>query len=255
MIIVQITDLHIYAPEEQKNYPIDTAANLSKCIDKINNLVPRPDLVLATGDLVQSGSKAQYDRLKEILDLLEIPYFLIPGNHDNRTCLKAVFDNHKYLQTDDEFCHYVIEDYPLRLIALDSSEPGRVGGKMCQKRYAWLRDRLSFASNTPTLLFLHHPPFATGLPLFDDYGFSQVEQLQEIITRNPQIVKVISGHLHRAIETKIGNSSVSVCPATAYIYSLSLSGKDIYKTDEPPGYQVHLWSQANRTIISHNLFF
>ncbi|MGF1489903.1 MAG: phosphodiesterase [Prochloraceae cyanobacterium] len=255
MIIVQITDLHIYDRAEEKNYPIDTAANLSKCIDNINNLVPRPDLVLATGDLVQSGSKTQYDRLKEILDRLEIPFFLIPGNHDDRTCLRSVFDDHKYLQTEAEFCHYVIEDYPLRLIAIDSIEPGRVGGKICQKRYNWLLDRLAEAPHRPTLLFLHHPPFTTGLPLFDEYGFKQVEQLQEIITQNPQIVKVISGHLHRTLETKIGNSSVSVCPATAYIYSLSLFGKDVYKTNEPPGYQMHLWNREQKTMISNTLFF
>ncbi len=255
MIIVQITDLHIYAKEEQKNYPINTAANLSKCIDKINNLLPRPDLVLATGDLVQSGSKAQYDRLKSILDLLEIPYFLIPGNHDDRTCLKAVFDDHQYLQNNGEFCHYVIENYPLRLIGLDSIEPGRVGGKICQKRYIWLRDRLEEAANTPTLLFLHHPPFTTGLPLFDEYGFQEVDTLQEIIKENPQIIKVISGHLHRGIETIIGNSSVSVCPATAYIYSLALLDKDIYRTEEPPGYHILLWNSDYKTIISNSLFF
>ena len=255
MIIVQITDLHIYAKEKQNNYPINTAANLSKCVDKINNLVPRPDVVLATGDLVQSGSKPEYDRLKEILDLLEIPYFLIPGNHDDRHCLKSVFNDHEYLQNDGEFCHYVIENYPLRLIGLDSIEPGRVGGRICQKRSSWLRDRLSEAANTPTLLFLHHPPFTTGLPLFDEYGFQEVERLQAIVQENPQIVKVISGHLHRGMETNIGNSSVSVCPATAYIYSLALFGKDIYRTEEPPGYQIHFWSAADRRIISHSLYF
>ncbi|MDJ0725232.1 MAG: phosphodiesterase [Prochloraceae cyanobacterium] len=254
MIIVQITDLHIYAPDKDKNYPIDTAANLIKCIERINNLVPRPDLVLATGDLVQSGNKDEYDRLKSILDLLEIPYFLIPGNHDDRNYLKAVFDDHKYLQNNEEFCHYVIEDYPLRLIGLDSIEPGKVGGKMCQKRYAWLSDRLSEAPDRPTLLFLHHPPFNTGFPE-REYEFAEVEKFQKIVVQNHQIVKIVSGHFHRGIETKIGNSSVSVCPSTAYTYSLSFLSHKVYRTEEPPGYQLHLWNSKNQTIISNPLFF
>ena len=99
---------------------------------------PRPDIVLATGDLTERGSPHEYRRLRSILGRLEIPHFLIPGNHDDRESLRRAFRDHRYLRTFASHASFAIEAWPLRIIGLDSTTPGRGGGFVDDERLAWL---------------------------------------------------------------------------------------------------------------------
>ena len=44
------------------------------------------------------------------------------------------FADLNYLPIKSEFIHYVVDDYPLRLIALDTLHPGKAGGILCEER-------------------------------------------------------------------------------------------------------------------------
>ena len=92
MLIAQITDCHIVEPGGLMADRVDPAAGLRRAIAVINDLDPRPDLVLATGDLVNDGTPAQYDHLVPLLDQIAAPLLVIPGNHDDRTELRRRFD-------------------------------------------------------------------------------------------------------------------------------------------------------------------
>ena len=91
----------------------------------LNGLTPRPDVVLATGDLVERGEPEEYARLRAILDGLAMPLYVIPGNHDARGPLARAFGDRGYLPQDGGFLHYTVEDWPVRLIGLDTHVPGR----------------------------------------------------------------------------------------------------------------------------------
>ncbi len=82
MLLAQISDLHIKNPGALAYRRVDTAAALTRCIARLNALAPRPDAVIMTGDLVDQGSPEQYRHLKSLLAALEIPYYLLVGNHD-----------------------------------------------------------------------------------------------------------------------------------------------------------------------------
>src|SRR2546422_160764 len=91
MIMAQITDTHI-RPEGVLAYRrVDTAPYLSRAVEHLTRLRPRPDVVLATGDLVDAGTAEEYRRLHGLLAPLPMPVYLIPGNHDNRDALRAAF--------------------------------------------------------------------------------------------------------------------------------------------------------------------
>ena len=62
-----------------------------------------------------------------------MPVFVIPGNHDARDPLRAAFGGDGYLPADG-FLQYAVEDYPLRLVALDTLIPGEGGGELCDDR-------------------------------------------------------------------------------------------------------------------------
>ncbi|HIC73212.1 MAG TPA: phosphodiesterase, partial [Alphaproteobacteria bacterium] len=143
MLIAHFSDMHVTVDGEFAFEEVDTAGALERCIQHVNALDPAPDVVLITGDLTFNGDIQEYATLRAHLSILDAPYFLIPGNHDRRDRLRAAFADLAYLPIKSEFIHYVVDDYPLRLIALDTVHPGRVGGVLCEDRLEWLEHKLS----------------------------------------------------------------------------------------------------------------
>ena len=253
MIIAQFTDMHLPAESDAASR-WDEYDQLNRVIDVLNSEEPLPDVTLITGDLTRDGSTAEYQRLKSCLSALRMPYFLIPGNHDDRDNLRAVFGKAGNPSANGPFIQYVVEDYPLRLIALDTVVPGQVQGSLCSTRLGWLRNTLNQAPDQPTLLFMHHPPFSTGSPGMDRLGCVECGGLREIAERNPQIQAIVAGHVHRAITSRWDNIVLMTIPSTAYQFHLDMDGFDPpRRTTAPPGFALHRW-QPESGLISHVLY-
>lgn len=252
MILCQISDLHI-KPERKLAYGVvDTATMLERCVKQINELPQRPDAVIATGDLVDGATPAEYAWLRELLSPLTMPLYLMPGNHDERQALRQAFADHDYLHTASAFVQYVIDDFPLRLIALDSVIPGRGGGTLCDERLTWLERALS-ESSKPTVVALHHPPFVTGIGHMDRVAFDASAKLERIIARHPHVERVIAGHLHRPITVRFGGTIASTCPSPAHqvVLDLSAHGADGFIM-EPPAFQLHWWN--GHRLVTHTAY-
>jgi 3',5'-cyclic-AMP phosphodiesterase len=229
----------------------DAAGNLETCIAQLNAL--KPDLVLATGDLVNKGTPAEYTHLRELLAACEIPFYLLPGNHDDRGLMREFFPKHDYLFTDNERLHYIIECDGLNIIMLDSSIPNGDEGNIGEAQLAWLEGKLAGAPQTPALIALHHPPFATGVRYIDNFFCADGPQLRELVARHPNVLRVVSGHLHRNIQVNYAHAFGSVCPSTAVTFGLAIAPKTpFFYSTEPPGYHLHLW-QPGKPIITHTV--
>jgi 3',5'-cyclic AMP phosphodiesterase CpdA len=243
MLIAQITDLHVM-PKGQLAYGrVDTAGMLRNAVAHLNRLDPRPDAVVITGDLADRGEPSAYQHMREILAALELPWYVITGNHDRTDNFRAAFADQPYLPREGEFIQYVIDDYPLRIVAVDSVIPGQIHGRLCEKRLAWLDEKLSEQPQRPTLVLMHHPPFATGLPHFDAVYMTDVAGLERVIARHPQVERLLCGHVHRAIQLRFGGTIASACPSTAHQVAADFRpyGADSF-TLEPPGFQLHRWN-------------
>jgi 3',5'-cyclic AMP phosphodiesterase CpdA len=249
MLLCQITDLHI-KPERRLAYGVvDTATMLERCVDSILRLKQRPDAVIATGDLADLGRPDEYGLLREILAPLPMPLYLLPGNHDDRDALRAAFADHPYLRQSDGFVQYCIEDHELRIVALDTLVPGEGHGELCDERLAWL-DRTLAGSARPTVVALHHPPFATGIGHMDRIALANADGLARIVRRHPHVERVIAGHLHRAIACRFGGTVASVCPSPAHQVALDLSVEaPDHFTLEPPAFQLHV--QTVDGLVTH----
>ncbi len=255
MLIAQITDTHITLPGRKADEVYRTAAHLERWVMRLNELDPVPDIVLATGDLVNDGETAEYARFRDILAPLSMPVYLIPGNHDDRKNLLATFSDHAYLPRNDEFLHYVVDDYPLRLIALDTLKPGEIGGEFCPARRDWLAARLAEAPEQPTMILMHHPPFRTGMPKMDAHGLEGSDSFVDTINPYDNIERVIAGHLHRPIQRRLAGTVASTAPATAHqiAFEFATEGRPIM-TFEPPACQLHLWLGGDDGLVSHTIY-
>lgn len=172
------------------------------------------DFVVVTGDLANTGSVNEYERLRDHLRALLSPYCLLPGNHDNRDALRRVFHDDAYLFENRKHISYTVDLGDVRIIALDSTEPGRAGGFLDADRLRWLRSQLRIDSQRPVLLALHHPPFRTGVWPMDWLGFVNVRELAKIVEANGQIRRVVSGHVHSARSACWAGTFACSCPST-----------------------------------------
>ncbi|MFY1848859.1 phosphodiesterase [Achromobacter dolens] len=252
MLIAQITDLHMRTPGDKAYGIIDPAAFLGPAVRALNALTPRPDCVLITGDLTDLGRPHEYQALRDQLQALEIPYFLPPGNHDDRAQLRAAFPDHGYLQGQGPFIQYAVETYPLRLLALDTVVPMKSHGELCDERLGWLAARLAEQPDRPTLVLMHHPPFQTGIEHMDDIGLlAGGPELERIVARYPRVERVLCGHLHRTIFRRFGGTIASTCPGTAHQLALELGPRPTLQyIMEPPGYQLHWWHDG--ALVTHH---
>ncbi len=251
MIVVQITDFHVGGEVVIDGRRVDPLMRLHAAVAHINTLRPRPELVLATGDLTWDGQPREYALVKRALAVLAMPFFIIPGNHDHRANLRDAFFDHEYLRSDEDFLHHAVEGYPLRLIGLDTLVPGQGGGTLCRRRLDWLDTRLRERPEAPTLVYMHHPPFRTGIAEFDAMGCQGKEELGNIVMRHPQIEGIVCGHVHRSMHLKWHGTVVNVAPSTAFQYPLDLSpGADLQPVDEPPACAVHVWTPEGG-VVSH----
>src|SRR5207247_5299682 len=197
---------HIVAPGELLYGRVDTADFLARSVAEINRLDPLPDVAVITGDLVDHGEPAEYEQLRTLLAPLAMPVFVIPGNHDAREPLRAAFAGDGYLPADG-FLQYAIEDYPVRLVALDTLVPGEAGGLLCSERLAWLEHTLALAPARPVLLMMHHPPFLTGIQRVDRDRLQNREALAAVVARYPQVEPLLCGHPHRAIARPLAGTA------------------------------------------------
>ena len=85
MLIAQISDLHIRDHMGLFGGLVDTSETLRKAVQLLNSLEPQPDVILATGDLTDDGTKEQYSQLLEIISSLNAPLLPLPGNHDDHS--------------------------------------------------------------------------------------------------------------------------------------------------------------------------
>lgn len=252
MLIAQITDIHIgfYRGNPDEHNMQRLRAVLQRLEDSPN----RPDLLLMSGDLTEFGDAESYFRLAEAVRTCPFPVWPMTGNHDQRGPLLAAFP-----QTPSEggFVHYVLEYPGLRLVVLDTLEPGRHGGAFCETRERWLTSQLEADRQTPTIIAMHHPPFESGITWLDSSKREPwIARFAEAIAGHEQVRGIIAGHLHRTIHTLWGGVSLTVCTSVAPAVALDLTPIDANVpdgrpliTDELAGYALHTWD--GERLISH----
>ena len=250
MRIAQISDIHL-KPEGGLAYQAaDTAGALRKVVDHLNNLVPALDVVLLTGDIADGGRLESYHLARELLAPLKMPLFIVPGNHDHKGRLAATFPEHAYLNPTSDgpagnFICYAVEGYAVRLIGLDTVTPGDHGGGLGPERLDWLDATLADRPDILTLIFMHPPPFASGVGHMDLEPFKRRDDLSRIIKRHPQVERITCGHIHRPITQRFGGSVATVCPGVGMQIPMDLrpeapSGFVL----GPPGMLVHYLDQS-----------
>jgi 3',5'-cyclic AMP phosphodiesterase CpdA len=232
-LLVQLSDLHIGGDENE----MDPIPRLEAVIEAVRSLPNRSDAVLVSGDLTDDGAEAGYRVARELLERLDVPVHVIPGNHDDRARLREAFD---LPGVGDEQINYSVKVGDLRIVAFDSIVPGQDPGDFPPEQLRWLDEELGAEPETPTLLALHHTPLTTGIPEWDEINLSasQRDALAAVVARHPQLRAIVGGHLHRVAVSTLAGCPVLCAPSTYWQVRPNFARDEVHALDTP-GFAIH----------------
>ena len=190
--VVILSDLHL-GPAGAAVNGLDPGARLAGAVEVINRDHADAACVLIAGDLADRGEVAAYAHLKDLLSPLRPPVHLTLGNHDDRAAFLSVFG--AALDDPEGRVSRALDLGGYRLLLLDTSDAGLVGGRLCDGRRRWLVARLAEAPDRPVIVVQHHHANPLSLPV-DDIMLEDGAAYLDILSRHPDVRAVIAGHVH-----------------------------------------------------------
>ena len=226
--IVQITDCHIFSTADGRFDGIDTADSLNRVIDHINN-AETPDLVLATGDLVNDGEERAYERLLVLLKRIKAGVYCLPGNHDIPALMHRLI-NDMNVSTDK-----ILQGHYWRIVLLDSVLPNEHAGRLSGDELAFLEETLRDAGDHHVLVAMHHHPVSVGSPWMDTMRLENSEDFFAVIERHPAVRGIIWGHIHQVFSRQ--RDTVRLLGAPSTCIQFRLEEENAATDDKPPAYR------------------
>lgn len=213
MIIAQISDTHISLGAADADC---RSADLERTLADINALDPAPDVIIHTGDVVHGGRCEDYAAAASLLENARAPLYVAAGNRDDRENLRRALS--RWVPAPDStHLDYAVEDFPVRLVAVDSLSGISNKGDFSPERVQRLQALIEAEPHKPIAVFMHHPPFTVQVGP-DPLNFVTAEAmaiLQRALEQSGRVVAVFCGHVHRSTCGRIGNIPVMVAPCTA----------------------------------------
>jgi 3',5'-cyclic-AMP phosphodiesterase len=207
MRLLHITDLHILGEPKAALYGVDTFAALQRVLAKVFSTNPRPDYIVATGDLSEDATEASYIRLRALLLETGVPVFVIPGNHDDVARMNAHLIGG--LITMD-----FVSKLPIwKVMLLNSQVPGHSHGHISPTQIDALEHQLEADKGAPHLIALHHAPIAHCPDA--DCQLENTDALLSTVRRFLNVKAIISGHAHVSSDEDCSHIKVMTTPATS----------------------------------------
>jgi len=250
----QLTDLHLRPPGILTLGNVDADKFVIAAIDRVVRSHPDVDAVLVTGDITDLGEEDAYARATMLLSRFSAPVIAMPGNHDRTGALKEAFrafPGYSATPLPHKACSvHMIGG--ITVVALDTSvdrvDDGAHHGEIGADQLAWLDETLR--SSGPTLIAMHHPPFAVGIGFMDAIPLTDGAAFGSILARHDNVLRIVCGHVHRTIVGQVAGVPAIAVPGVAHQVLLAL-GSDVEPqlVMEPPAYGIHIVDEV--AAVSH----
>lgn len=253
MKFIHMTDPHLVAPPAEL-MGLDGRRRLADAVDSINRHHADAELCMLTGDLAHWAEPGAYAALLEIMGRLQIPWHPLIGNHDTREALGTALPDLPW--SAEGFLHYRLDTPAGDFIVLDSVDAGKAGGRLCEARLRWLRERLteSLAARRDVYLFMHHAPFKVGINGVDMIRLANGDDLAACLRGFSHVKHLFFGHLHRACHGSWRGLPFSTVKATAHQVALILDDATaLTAATESPAYAICL-IEDDRVIVHDHAY-
>lgn len=251
--ILVFTDIHITEPG-QTIIGLDPLQRFTDALAHALHRHPDADRIVITGDLVHSAKPAEYARFRAALTDCALPISMTLGNHDRRAPFRAHFPDVPL--SEDGFVQEIIDLPGWRLILADTldeaAEPDH-SGLLCEARLTWIEAALRDSGTRRAVLFTHHPTFTTGFRGMDNIGLRNRGEVGQRLARFPQLVQIVSGHVHRTIAGATGTIPSVVFKSPCHQMPMNMSATGSYHSvDEPGAYGILLLDDEGVVALSED---
>jgi Icc protein len=226
MIIAFITDLHLPSLGE-KARGVDTYHHFHMVLDDLRGF-PINHIIIG-GDLsFKAPESAVNEYVKFHLQQLEIPYDILPGNHDSIEQLRSSFKYPAGLQKE---LYYVKQIQGEKIIFLDSSQK-----KLGQDQLSFLESELI---SNPEIrhIMVHHPIIKAHVPYMDNHhALEDMEEIQEVLHKFNHLFHIFSGHYH--VEKTICHKNIIQHITPSLFIQINQESEEFKIEHKVPGYRV-----------------
>ena len=180
---LHLSDLHVVPEGMRASGVLDTRGLLQSAIDRLLRLrdaLAPLDGVLVTGDISDDGSPESYAFARAELGRLDLPLFVVPGNHDAREPFRTAFADLPGMPGQG-LIDWTVTVSGTCLIGLDTLVEGQGGGVLRTESLEFLRVSIENAEPGPVVIMLHHPPIRTGIRFMDAIGLENTSALTSIL--------------------------------------------------------------------------
>ena len=250
MKLIHLTDPH-FVPPGKTLYGRDPRITLDAAVADITTHHADADLVVITGDLTHWGEPDAFANLADGLAPLDMPIHVLIGNHDARDVLRQYFPDQPI--DPNGFVQSALDTPRGRFLFLDTMLDGTHAGHYCPDRCAWLADTLAASAEMDLYLFMHHPPFDTGLPYMDRIGLQQKEEFQAVIEPHKDRIRhLFFGHVHRPISGSWRGIPYSTLRGLNHQVWFDLETDAAIGSFEPPAYCVVMIEDDTVIVHTHD---
>ena len=248
MQFIHISDLHA---DVSPICGIDPFERLAQCCRHIRRYCPQAAFVVVTGDVANQGDVASYIHVRGELAELDLPVFLVPGNHDRPEAMRLIFSQR-------ENCNLVPGTWLTKkattengdLLFLNSHMDGTDAGWLDAGELQFLATELGKEDDRPVLLFLHHQPFMSGIACMDNLGLQNARELLAVIRAGKRkVAGIFCGHLHRSIAGSWDGIPVWCVRSTCHQIDVrQAADPNMRCCDEVPEYGLADWDGASLVV-------
>lgn len=187
--VIQITDTHLLLDPHARFVGMNPEQSFHAVMQQLLQRHPFIDAIIHTGDLAQEAAPATYARYLAFMQQFGIPFFQVPGNHDQQA-------HFPFSQTAPQHplrCQIGVWDVML----LNTAVAGRVDGEMSTAQCEALHDLLQQSKTRPTLIACHHHPMLMQSAWIDQHRLKNEYNLWQVLGNAPQVKALVCGHVHQ----------------------------------------------------------
>ncbi len=205
--IVQITDSHLGEKPGDGLLGMDTGESLQHVINLVKSERPQVDLLLATGDIANSGRIESYKRFAQMTGGIADHALWLPGNHDLVEPMRAAIDGGTHMDAVADVSNW-------RIIMVNSKIPGEVGGAIAEAELTFLREQLQNSRAEHVMVCLHHHPINIDCEWLDEQRVSNADAFFSVLAEFDTVRAVLWGHIHQQIDQWRGDVKLMSTPST-----------------------------------------
>ena len=199
-VFVHMTDTQVGFADRSEGY-VHSDSLLAAAVGSVNNL--KPEFAVVTGDLVDDVDDPLQDAIfKARMSELEVPCYLLPGNHDYRKQWTREIRDEYVAHRGSERFSFIKNG--CAFIGIDSNCIKERASEAEDEQMEWLKGELKKAGKAKyTFVFLHCPIFINDIDEEEDYENFPPERRREYITlfKDAGVDAVLAGHTHQDYDT------------------------------------------------------